>query len=279
MHNHHHEDAHSGLAELLDLDGGVLHSELLEMIGWISRQAPGPAARVVDLGAGTGTGTIALAERFGAAEVSAVDKSEQMLARIRAKALDRGLAARVRTVQADLDQAWPGIEGVDLVWASNSLHEMADPDRVFHDALDALRPGGLLAVIEMDSPPRFLPEDIGTGLPGLETRYRAVLDRERQHSPDQPRLGPDWAPNLARVGFTLLAKRTFTIDLAAPRPGAVGRYTQAYLRRIRPAVKDQLSTADLTALDVLAGDGPGSARHRTDLVVRGSRTAWLARRP
>ena len=279
--NDQHDDAaHSAaLAELLDLDAEVLESYLLDVTTWIwDHAAELSCLRVLDLGAGTGNGTIALAQRFGGAEVIALDKSEEMLQRVRAKALDLGLADRVHTLQSDLDVAWPAIEAVDVVWAANSLHEVADPDRVFKDVFAAIRPGGLLAVLELDSLPRFLPDDIGLGRPGLESRcYRAL---EQHQSDSGPRLGPDWGPPLERSGFAVLAKRTFTIDLASPPPGATGRYARAYLSRIRHVLDGRMDSDDLAALDqVLAADGPASVLQRNDLVVRGARTAWVARRP
>ncbi|MFF1960016.1 class I SAM-dependent methyltransferase [Streptomyces sp. NPDC058220] len=284
-HTHHHPHGpHQGgdsaaMAELLDLDAAVLHSYLSDVTSWIQRQATDvPLRRILDLGAGTGTGTIALARRFGAAEVIAVDRAEELLTRVRAKAADLNIADRVRTVRADLDAAWPAVEPVDLVWASNSLHEMADPDRVFKDAFAAIRPGGLLAVAEMDALPRFLPEDIGLGRPGLESRCHEALEQERGDT--QPRLGPDWGPHLERSGFTILGERTFTIDLTPPHPPATGHYAHAYLRRIRPVLEGRMATDDLAALDTLLdSDGPDGVLHRHDLVVRGTRTAWVARRP
>jgi ubiquinone/menaquinone biosynthesis C-methylase UbiE len=282
-HHSHQHGSHEGvdsaaMAELLDLDADVLHSYLFDVTAWVRRQAADmPCRRILDLGAGTGTGTIALAQRFGGADVIAVDKSEERLTRVRAKALDLGLADRVRTVRADLDVAWPAIEPVDVVWASNSLHEMADPDRVLKDAFATIHPGGLLAVAEMDSPPRFLPDDIGLGQPGLEARYRDALEQERANS--QPHLGPDWSQHLDQSGFAILAKRTFTIDLTAPHPAATGRYARAYLRRIRPVLEGRMATDDLTTLDTLIdSDGPDGVLHRSDLIVRGTRTAWIARR-
>src|ERR1022692_5111309 len=115
-----------------------------------------PRRRILDLGSGTGTGALALVQRFQGADVIALDISAQLLHRLRDKARDLGVAERVRTVQADLDAVWPAIDIVDLVWASSSLHHMADPDRVLTEVFAALRPGGLLVVAEMDSFPRFL---------------------------------------------------------------------------------------------------------------------------
>jgi ubiquinone/menaquinone biosynthesis C-methylase UbiE len=282
--DHHQHGPHEGagsaaMAQLLDLDADVLHSYLLDVTTWVRQQAADiPRRRILDLGAGTGTGTIALAQRFGGADVIAVDSSAEMLARIQAKALDLGLADRIHAVQADLDVAWPAIEPVDVAWASNSLHEMTDPDRVLKNIFATIRPGGLLAVAEMDAPPRFLPDDIGLGRRGLESRCHDAL-KQQQASP-KPQLGPDWGPHLEQGGFAILGKRTFTIDLAPPHPAATGRYARAYLRRIRPVLEGAMAADDLAALDTLIdSDGPDGVLHRNDLTVRGTRTAWIACRP
>jgi SAM-dependent methyltransferase len=280
-HRHSHQHGAGGLAELLDLDAEVLASYLSEITGWVRQHADetdGIAHRVLDLGAGTGTGTIALAQRFESAEVIAVDANEESLARIRAKATDLGLTDRISTVKTDVDEAWPELEPVDVAWASNSLHEMADPDRVFAQLFTTLNPGGLLAVAEMAGQPLFLPEDIGLGRAGLETRIHEALAKDRSDI-RQPRLGPDWDPNLERAGFAIRAKRQFTIELTAPLPAAAGRYAQVFLQRIRGRLDGALSAEDHAVLDTLSGDGPDGVLHRDDLVVRNTRTGWIASKP
>ena len=293
QHGHHHQDhpehtAHSdhsaaetdaAMAEILDLDAEVMHSYLAEVTAWIRPLAGDPPPRrILDLGSGTGTGTFALLERFDQAEVIALDVSAAMLHRLSGKAAVLGVADRIRTVQADLDEAWPDIDAVDLVWASSSLHHLADPDRVLAGIFATLRPGGLLVVAEMASFPRFLPDDLGFGRPGLEARCQAVLDEQRAAA--LPHLGSDWGPRLSRAGFTIDAERPFVIDLAAPLPAASGRYAQATLRRIRSGLDGRMSPDDLAALDTLIdSDGPDGVLQRNDLTVRTARTVWAARRP
>jgi SAM-dependent methyltransferase len=284
-HQHQHGQHHSAaetdaaMAELLDLDAEVMHSYLSEVTDWIHQLAADPPpGRILDLGSGTGTGTFALLERFEAADVIALDLSPEMLHRLSSKARLLGVADRIRAVQADLDAAWPAIDTVDLVWASSSLHHMADPDRVLASVFAALRPGGLLVVAEIVSFPRFLPEDLGLGRPGLEARWHAVL-AERQAA-EMPHLGSDWGPRLSRAGFTIEAERPFVIHLAPPLPPASGRYAQAWLRRIRSGLDDRMSTDDLAALDILIDShGPEGVLHRGDLTVRAAKTVWAARRP
>ncbi len=285
MENPHHqhdpaaESDWAAMAELLDLDADVLHSYLSEVTAWVyERAAELPRRRILDLGSGTGTGALALVQCFAEADVIALDKSAQLLARCQAKARELGVEDRIRTVQADLDAAWPVIDPVDLVWASSSLHHMADPDRVLTEVFTAIHPGGLLAVAEMDSFPRFLPDDVGLGRPGLEARCHAALAAGMA---DQvPHLGSDWGPRLRQTGFALEAERTFVIDLGPPLPVSTGRYAQVSLRRIRSSLEGRMSADDLAALDTLIdSDGPDSVLRRDDLAVRAKRTVWMARRP
>jgi SAM-dependent methyltransferase len=285
--HHHHHDQHqpagetdeAAMAELLDLDAEVLHSYLSEVTAWIHELAADlPSRRILDLGSGTGTGTFALLQRFAGADVIALDISEQLLHHLRDKARVLGVADRVRTVQADLDAAWPAIDPVDLVWASSSLHHMADPDRVLAEVFAALRPAGLLAVVEMDSFPRFLPDDLGLGRPGLEARCHAALAEGR--AAELPHLGSDWGARLSQAGFTIEAERPFAIDLTPPLPASTGRYAEASLRRIRSSLDGRMSAGDLAALDTLLdSDGPDGVLQRDDLTVRTARTIWVARRP
>lgn len=278
QHQHQHQDGadEAALTELLDLDAEVLHAYLSGVIGWLGELAGDrPRRRILDLGSGTGAGALALAGRFGEADVIAVDVSAARLDRLRARARELGLDGRIRTVQADLDAGWPATGPVDLVWASNSLHHVAAPDEVLTGVFTALQPGGVVAVAELDSFPRFLPPDLGAG---LEERCHAALAESMAHQ--LPELGSDWGPRLRKAGFMAGAGRTFTIDLAPPLPPAAGRYAQLSLQRLRAGLDGQISAADLATLDqLLDGDGPGSILRRDDLTVRATRTVWVARRP
>lgn len=276
----HDDESQAHLAELLDLDAEVLCAYWTDALSWVRRAATGTArVRILDLGAGSGTGTIPLAQRFGDAEVIAVDTSEEMLRRIRVKALDLGLAGRVRTVRADLDVVWPAFEPIDLTWASMSLHHLTDPDEVLGQLFTTMRSGGLVAVAEFSEHLRFLPHDLGFGRPGLEERCLAALSEEHAHS--LPELGSDWSSRLQAAGFTLVAERVFAIELDPRHAGdSAARYAQRWLGRLRSGAADQLADEDLETLGALLdGDGPQSLTQRRDLQIRGCRTVTLARRP
>jgi ubiquinone/menaquinone biosynthesis C-methylase UbiE len=269
-HGAHREDDAS-MADLLDLDAEVVRPYLDELTAWAAAHATTTPHTVVDIGAGTGTGTLALARRFETAELIAVDRSPTMLGRLQAAAAGGGIADRLRTVQADLDAAWPALGGsADLAWASSSLHHVADPDRVLVGVHEALSPGGLLVVVEMDAMPRFLPEGV---YPGMEERCRRAATRNGWNA------WPNWTGHLERAGFVVAEERTFAIDMH-PAPPAANRLAQRIMGGMRDRLADQLSAEDLAALDHLLDPADEEfVLRRRDLVVRGARTAWAAHRP
>ncbi|MFJ7998402.1 class I SAM-dependent methyltransferase [Streptomyces sp. NPDC096310] len=262
-------------AETLDLDADVLAEHIASVTAWLPvERAP---RHVVDLGCGTGTGTFALLARFPEAEVTAVDASAGHLRRLREKAEALGLADRVRTVAADLDAEWPGLGRPELVWASASMHHMADPDRALREVHGLLAPGGLFAVVELADFPRFLPANAPVERPGLEERCHAAL--AHLHAEHVPHRGADWGPKLAAAGFSVEGERTITVDIDGSRNEKVGPYALSSLKRLRGGAAPTLAAEDLTALDdLLDTDSPRSILRRDDLMVRTERAVWAARR-
>ncbi|GAA3542526.1 hypothetical protein GCM10022222_27780 [Amycolatopsis ultiminotia] len=271
-----HGHQHDSQAEILDLDAEVLAEHTSSITAWLPVTAA--PVQIVDLGSGTGAGTFALLARFPEAQVTAVDSSADHLHRLREKAREDGRADRVRTVQADLDGQWPDLGEPDLVWASASLHHMADPGGTLRQVHDLLTPGGLFAVVELAGFPRFLPDAAPEYRPGLEQRCHEAS--ERHHATHVPHRGADWGPMLTAAGFALEGERTIAVNIENARSAAVGRYALSSLRRMRGSVTGELSAEDLAALDeLLDTDGPRSILRRADLAVRTERAVWAARRP
>jgi SAM-dependent methyltransferase len=268
------------MTDLLVLDAEVLDGYWTAALDWVRDAAADlgkPPARVLDLGAGTGTGALGLAARFPAATVTAVDIEAGSLRRLRDRARELGLAGRVRAVEADLDAGWPALGPLDLTWASMSLHHLADPAAALREVLAGTTEGGLIAVAEFPEPLRFLPASLGTGPDGFEDRVLAVVARARAE--DMPTLHSAWAPRLAAGGWQVTAERDFPVDLDPPAHPRAGDYARAWFSRLSHGLGDQLEPADQATLAALLDDRrPQSLLHRTDLHIRGTRTVTLGRR-
>lgn len=269
--SHDHGQDHE-FARMIELDT-IVHGEVLtDVTTWLQGLAADmDVQRVLDVGAGTGAGSVALAQRFGTADVVAADVSQAMLDRVRELAAAHGLAGRISTVRADIGADVTHLGTFDLAWASASLHEARDADQTFRNLSSVLRPGGLLAVIEMDDLPRMLPADLSD----FEDRIHAAFSHARHGGA----YGPDWTGPLARAGFELETRRTFTIDQGADGRGPAGEFATLFLSGLASTSTAHLSRPDQDLLTTLLGDGPDSLRQRSDLRIRGARSAWIARRP
>ncbi|HEY9312400.1 class I SAM-dependent methyltransferase [Williamsia sp.] len=279
-HHHHADDSHGpdeGLSQILDLDAEILEASLSAVHADIAALIDGPVRRILDLGAGTGTGTFGLLHHFADAHAVAVDGSSDMLEHLRRQAEGLGLADRTTTVHADLDEGVPELDLVDLAWASGSLHHLADPDRTLAQVAAAIRPGGLLAVVELTGHPRFLADDAPGAAAEAKAHELLAVDR----TVDMPAMGSDWGARLARAGLVVELDRPIVVDLAPPLPDVAGAYAFAILTRIRGAVVERLGADldDLDDLDRLLDGGPSDVRHRSDLHVRTQRQLLIARRP
>lgn len=280
-HAHHGRDdvqaqADDVQAQVLDLDAAVMAEHLAAVIAWLPvRRAP---TEIVDLGAGTGAGSFALLHQFPQARLIAVDSSAAHLDQLRSKADAADLGDRLRIVQVDLDAPqWPDLGAPDLVWASASMHHLADPDRALRNVRETLAPDGLIAVVELAGLPRFLPPTAPEDRPGLEERCHAAT--QQRHAHDMPHRGADWGPKLTAAGFTVQDSLTVDVNVESSRSDAVGAYALAALQGVRNAAADALSADDLVALDqLLDTTSPHSILRRHDLAVRTTRTVWAARR-
>ena len=96
-------------------------------------------ATVLDLGCGPGNVTRILRERWPEARITGVDNSAEMLERASADYPD------ITWHQANL-AAWLPPAGTDLIYSNAALHWLDDHPRLFPRLLEALAPGGVLAV-------------------------------------------------------------------------------------------------------------------------------------
>ncbi|MBP2145385.1 SAM-dependent methyltransferase [Methanofollis sp. W23] len=102
---------------------------------------------VLDVGCGSGMQTLALARLCPDARITAVDVHRPVLDALEERAAAAGLADRVRTVQASMDDLPFEKDSFDLIWAEGSIFIMG-----FEEGLsywqEYLKDGGYMAVSE-----------------------------------------------------------------------------------------------------------------------------------
>lgn len=108
----------------------------LDLLARIPVAAP---RSVVDLGCGAGNLAPMLMQRWPQAKLVGVDSSPQMLARARAD------HPQAEFVQADF-AAWRPAQPVDVLYSNAALHWLGGHETLFPALLDAVAPGGWLAV-------------------------------------------------------------------------------------------------------------------------------------
>jgi ubiquinone/menaquinone biosynthesis C-methylase UbiE len=165
----------------------------------------GAGPRWLELGAGEGAFTLALADVLGPdAEILAIDRDAGALRRLTTEMDRRFPAVALATVVRDFREPLP--DGpFDGVLAANSLHFLAEPAPVIERARAAVRPGGRFVLVEYDA------------------------DR-----------GNPWVPHPFSFGtWQALAPRA---GLTAPR--LVGRVPSRFLGAIYAAVSEVPATTD-----------------------------------
>ncbi|MFI9154566.1 class I SAM-dependent methyltransferase [Streptomyces sp. NPDC053367] len=293
-HHHDHDRAHDHAHDHGDIDwaemGPLLESQaevftpLYEhALAWLAKRQTDPGL-VVDAGSGPGVVAGLFAETFPGARVVAVDSTEPLLERARARAERLGVADRFGTLAGELPAVLGDLDyPADLLWASRSLHHLGDQRAALAAFAGHLAPGGTLALMEGGLPARFLPRDIGFGRPGLQARLDALesewFSRMRASLPDTVAETEDWPALLTAAGLKPTGTRTFLLDLPAPAPDRARAYVAAHLTRLRDGLSDDLDPDDRATLDRLLDPAdPASVHHRPDVFVLAAHTVHTATR-
>jgi ubiquinone/menaquinone biosynthesis C-methylase UbiE len=103
---------------------------------------------VLDFGCGTGLVSLCLQPRVGS--ITGADTSDGMLEILRRKVAGQGLK-NVKTVLLDPDREAFQAESFDLLVCSMTMHHVEDVGKLLHDFCCVLRPGGVLAVADLDT--------------------------------------------------------------------------------------------------------------------------------
>lgn len=154
------------------------------------------SARVADLGCGTGTLSILLAEHGH--RVSGVDFSPRMVELARAKSA--GAEVDATFLEADASQPPLAAGAFDVVLSRHVLWAMPDPAAALRNWIALLRPGGLIVLVEG----RW---HTGAGLSAVDARdlvEAADLSRVEMRRLDDPQL---WGGEISDERYLLTARR------------------------------------------------------------------------
>ncbi|MFE6407178.1 class I SAM-dependent methyltransferase [Streptomyces sp. NPDC057837] len=290
-HGHGHgrgdEHVHPDWAEMgpmLESSAELFASLYERALGWLAQEVTEPGL-IVDAGSGPGVVACLFAETFPGARIVAVDGSEPLLERARARAERQGIADRFGTITGELPDVLGELDyPADLLWASRSLHHLGDQRAALAAFAERLAPGGTLALVEGGLPPRYLPRDIGIGRPGLQARIDAVeaewFTRMRHELPGHVAVTEDWPALLAAAGLKPTRSHTFLLDLPAPASERTRAYVITSLSHRRDRLGEALDAEDVATLDrLLDPDDEASLHHRPDVFVLEAHTVHTAVRP
>jgi SAM-dependent methyltransferase len=88
-----------------------------------------PAPDVLDIACGPGGQTIDLAELLPEARITALDAHRPFLRELQRRAVERGLAERIRTVHGDMARLPFGPASFDLIWCEGGAYTSASARR------------------------------------------------------------------------------------------------------------------------------------------------------
>jgi len=143
--------------------------------------APAPGQRVLDLGCGTGTLAIVMAQRCPEAEVVGLDVDPKILERARTKARRHGAEVDFRQGRAEAPPDDPAFadQSFDTCVSSLVFHHLAPPSktRALEHIHRLLEPGGMLHIADW-GPPRTALGRLGF----LVTRIFDGFETTRDHA-------------------------------------------------------------------------------------------------
>ncbi len=111
-----------------------------------------PGMAVADIGAGSGYYTVRLAPRVGpSGRVYAEDIVPEYLRKLRERVRGEGLGSVTVALGEPHDPRLPA-NSIDLALLVHMYHEIEQPYGLLHNLRRALRPGGRVAIIDLDRP-------------------------------------------------------------------------------------------------------------------------------
>jgi len=207
-----------------------------------------PHMRVLDVGCGDGFYTKLLAERLGSqGSVIGLDENRGYLELARERFLDQHLSCRVEFIQGTLEQRPIERESCDFAWCAQSLFSFPDPVMALKQMRAALRPGGLIALLENDTLHQLLLPWPGHLEVAVKKAELAALEHESPRS-EKYYVGRRLPEVLAAAGFEPISFSTQSIDRHAPCDESLLEFLKHFLSRLSDRVRPFLDQAALREL-------------------------------
>ena len=199
-----------------------------------------PQMRVLDVGCGDGFYMGLLAERLSDEGcVVGLDINEAFLKLAGEQPALREARCRAELVAGELSELPIEPQSCDLVWCAQSLYSLPEPVSALRQMARAVKPGGLVAVLENDTLHQVLlpwPSELELALRGAE--FVALTHETRR--PGKFYVGRRLPAVFAAAGLEPLSFRTQCIDRAAPLDKDLEAFLQSYLQRLAERVTPYL---------------------------------------
>ena len=176
--------------------------------------------QIVDIATGTGDFAISLARAIPQSNVTGLDLSEGMVEIGRRKVAADGLSDRITLTTGDCLNSPLPKEFADAVTVAFGVRNFADLAAGYRAMYDMLRPGGMLCVIELSTPPSALVRpfyDIYTrGIIPLMGRAVSADRRAYSYLPESIAAVPcraDMCRLMTDAGFTRASYRSLTLGV------------------------------------------------------------------
>jgi 2-polyprenyl-3-methyl-5-hydroxy-6-metoxy-1,4-benzoquinol methylase len=203
---------------MAEQSGAVFDAALIDVVLPLADGLPErlrAGADVADIGCGSGHAVNVMASAFPASRFTGIDFSDEGLAAARAEASRLGLDNAAFTARdvADLDAA----ESYDVITAFDAIHDQAEPAVVLRNIYQALRPGGILLMIDVKASSE-VQENIGAPMATYKYTVSTMHCMSVSLALDGAGLGTCWGRQLAEsmladAGFSEVQVREIESDV------------------------------------------------------------------
>ncbi|MCI0387681.1 MAG: class I SAM-dependent methyltransferase [Acidobacteria bacterium] len=219
--------------------------------------------QVLDAGCGRGDHLVLFARN---ARVTGLDLKESSLDLARERLRAAGRLDRATLQAGDIFKMPFAPQSFDLVWSSHVFHGLRDLPEAAASIRRAIKPGGRFVLRENRITASLLPDDLGIGEPGLESRLNRAFEAWlRKDRAERGRYPHGWSHLLIAAGFRDVHARCFLHQVAPLFTDAQKQYLHYWLDRKREI--EGVLLADIETLNRLVDPaGPHYFLKRDDLI-------------